>query len=347
MTIQGPLDIVDNRNLSAVSFPIARTVRNRRYPCTLRQQGLTLEATVARLSRVTRGDYEGDRRPARARLGSNGDQGVDVTFYNDAVRNSSATAYDERLVPWYFQHWANRMVELADLEPSGQIVDLACGSGMITRALLPSLGPAGTIAGIDLNPGMLAHAQSTIDDARVSWHEADASSLPLDDASVDVLCCHQGLQFFPDRGAAIDEVHRILRPGGRIVVAVWGHLDGNPEVVAMSHAIGEFLGDDLGRAMTGPCGFPVPEELQQLLGDHGFVDTRVESVSEIARHPDVRDAMDGQFDALPISGSIEALGPARRTELLDRICEVLEPYVDENDALAIPATNNFAVGTKP
>lgn len=270
-----------------------------------------------------------------------------MTFYSDAVRNKSAMAYDKRLVPWYFQHWANRMVELANPEPSAQVVDLACGSGMITRALLPKLGPIGTIAGIDLNPGMLAHAQSTIDDPRVTWHEADASSLPLDDASVNVLCCHQGLQFFPDRGAALDEVHRILRPDGRVVVAVWGHLGDNPEVAAMSQAIGEFLGEDLAKAMTGPCAFPDPQELQRLLGEHGFVDTTVESVSEIARHSDVRDAMDGQLDALPIAGSIDALGPARRYELVDRICEILEPYVDRNGALAIPATNNFAAGTKP
>jgi SAM-dependent methyltransferase len=270
-----------------------------------------------------------------------------VTFYDDAVRNSSATAYDQRLVPWYFQHWANRMVQLADLEPSSQAVDLACGSGMITRALLAELGPAGSIVGIDLNPGMLAHAQSTIDDARVSWHEADAGNLPLDDSSVDVVCCHQGLQFFPDRGSALDEIHRILRPGGRVVVAVWGQLEDNPEVAAMSQAIGEFLGDDVGQAMTGPCALPDPEQLQELLGAHGFRDVGVATISEVARHPDVRDAMDGQFDALPIAASIDALGPAKRDQLVDRICEALGPYVDESGALAIPATNNFAVGTRP
>lgn len=282
----------------------------------------------------------------RVVYGRTATKGVEMAFYGDAVRNSSATAYDRRLVPWYFQHWAGRMVDLADPGASAQLVDLACGSGMITRALLPKLGPAGTIVGIDLNPGMLAHARSTIDDARVTWYEADAGSLPLDDASVDVVCCHQGLQFFPDRGAALDEVHRILRPGGRIVIAVWGHLDDNPEVAAMSQAIGEFLGEDVGRAMTGPCGFPDIRALQELLDNHGFIDTSVEASFETARHPDVRDAMDGQFDALPIAASIDALGPERRAELLDRICEVLERYVGETGALAIPAVNNFAVGTR-
>ncbi len=231
-------------------------------------------------------------------------KGCLVTFYEDGVRSSSATAYDQRLVPWYFQHWASRMVQLAALGPSSQVVDLACGSGMITRALLPELGPTGTIASIDLNPGMLAHAQSTVDDDRVSWHEADAGDLPVSDATVDVVCCHQGLQFFPDRGTALDQIHRVLRPGGRLVVAVWGSLDDNPLVAGLSESTGEFLGHDVGQAMTGPCGFPDPEELRAVLDKRGFVYVEVEAVSGIARHPDVRDAMDGQFVAVPIAASI-------------------------------------------
>jgi ubiquinone/menaquinone biosynthesis C-methylase UbiE len=270
-----------------------------------------------------------------------------MTFYEEELRNSSATAYDQRLVPWYFQHWADHMIRLAAPEVDSQAVDVACGSGMITRALLTRLGPRGWIAGVDLNPAMLAHARSTVADRRVTWHVAEASRLPFQDEAVDVVYCHQGLQFFHDRPAAVNEICRILRPGGRVVVAVWGHLEANPEVSALSAAIGEFLGPDAGHVMTAICGFPDRDALGVLLGASGFVDVQVENVRQVARHPDVHDAMDGQLEALPIAASVRALGADRRSELLGRLCEILAPYVDDAGVLSIPATSNLAVARKP
>lgn len=229
---------------------------------------------------------------------------------------------------------------------SSQVVDLACGSGLITRVLLSQLGPNGSIVGIDLCPGMLAHAKSTVQDARVAWHEAEATDLPLADETVDIVCCHQGLQFFSDQHAAVREIHRVLRPGGRVVIGVWGALGDNPEVAAMASAIGEFLGQDVGDAMTGPCRFPDRNERRSVLHEGDFVGIEVETVSKTAHHPNVRIAMDGQLAALPIAATIDALGPERRAELLDRICELLKPYTDDTGALSVPACSNLAVATK-
>ncbi len=148
----------------------------------------------------------------------------------------SVAVYDRELVPWLFEHWGEPMVDLVAPDPSSRIVDLACGTALIVRHLLDRLDDSAVVLGVDFDSAMLVYAAATIDDPRVSWHEADATRLPFGDSSVDRVTCHQGLQFFPDRLAALTEVRRVLAPGGRLAVATWGRLEDNPWPTAMSKA---------------------------------------------------------------------------------------------------------------
>ena len=99
------------------------------------------------------------------------------------------------------------------------MVDVACGTGVVARLAAARVGPAGAVTGVDVTPGMLAVARSiSADGPPIEWHEASAGKLPLPDASADVVLCSLGLQFFPDREAALREMRRILVPGGRLAV---------------------------------------------------------------------------------------------------------------------------------
>jgi ubiquinone/menaquinone biosynthesis C-methylase UbiE len=267
-----------------------------------------------------------------------------VSFYEEGVSNSAAEGYDQKLVPWYFQHWADQMAELADPGPSDRILDLACGSGLITRTLLPRLDAEGRIQAVDLNAGMLAYASAVVDDDRITWHEADAGSLPFADDAVDIACCHQGFQFFPDKPAALSELRRVLRPGGRLVLGVWGPLDRNPLVASMHATFGPFLGDDLAAAMEGPCGFPDAADLSVLLDEAGFTQVRVQAHEKVAEHPDVRAAMDGQLDALPVVSAVQSLGQ-RRAELVEAMCSYHQAATSPDGTLRLPAVSNVAVAT--
>ena len=259
----------------------------------------------------------------------------------------SAAAYDGELVPWLFEHWAEPLVDLVDPHPSSCIVDLACGSGLIVRHLLGRLGDAGTIHGVDVDATMLEFAATTVTDDRVVWHESNAADLPFETGSVDRVTCHQGLQFFPDRSAALAEIRRVLAPGGRLAVATWGRIDDNPWPDALSSSIGELGGDDAGAGMAIVCALGDPSELGSLLSNAGFEEVTVHEQSRIAMHGDVRAAVAGQLAALPSRSAIDDFTHGQRAALVDLMCELLDDHVDDTGRLSVMSTNNFAHATSP
>jgi ubiquinone/menaquinone biosynthesis C-methylase UbiE len=134
-----------------------------------------------------------------------------------------AEMYEHFFVPAIFEPLARLTVEAAQVEPGQRALDLACGTGVVTRLLAPRLGPTGSIVGLDLRPGMLevARARGNMAGAPVDWRQGDAVTLELADASFDRVVCQQGLQFFADRRAALAEITRVLEPAGRLTLAVW------------------------------------------------------------------------------------------------------------------------------
>ncbi len=259
----------------------------------------------------------------------------------------SVAAYDNELVPWLFEHWGEPMVDVVAPEPSSRIVDLACGSGLIVRHLLSRLDATGTVHGVDIDSAMLAYAAATVDDDRVTWHESDATRLPFETGSVDRVSCHQGLQFFPDRLAALAEARRVLEPGGRLAVATWGRLEDNPWPAALSTAVGRMLGEDTGAGMSVVCDVGDPGEVGELLRSAGFVDVLVDERAHTVTHRDVRIAAAGQLAALPSGSAIDELSLGQRIELVELMCGLLADYIDPSGRLHVTSTSNFACGVSP
>lgn len=270
-----------------------------------------------------------------------------MTIPEEARPSPAAVAYDHDLVPWLFEHWAKQLVDLADPAPSACIVDLACGSGLVIRHLLNRLDEDGRIMGVDLDPEMLAYAATTIDDSKVSWHESDASRLPFANESVDLVSCHQGLQFFRDRNAALAEVRRVLRPNGRVAMAVWGRLEDNPWPAALSEAVRALLGDAAGDSMSIVCRLGDPNDLADLLRDANFDDVAIEVRGRTAKHPEAARAVAGQLSALPSGTAIDDLARGRRTELAIKMRELLSGHTGPGGRLSVPSTCVFAAATKP
>jgi len=261
--------------------------------------------------------------------------------------DASVAAYDTELVPWLFEHWAEPMVALVAPEPSSRIVDLACGSGLIVRHLLRYLDRSGELHGVDIDAAMLAGAAATIDDRRVTWHEADATRLPFETASVDRVSCHQGLQFFPDRPAALSEICRVLAPGGRLGVATWGRLEDNPWPMSLSTAVGMLLGDDAGAAMAIVCDLGDPDGVSELLRGAGFENVTVREQTRTATHHEVSAAIEGQLAALPSGSDIDGLTDEQRAGLVEHMCELLADHTDATGLLAVTSTCILAAGTAP
>ncbi len=271
-----------------------------------------------------------------------------MTFYEaDAGAERIAVAYDLRLVPWLFELWADRLVTVAEPGPAAQVLDLACGTGLLVRVLLGRRGDDAHVHAVDADPSMLAYAARRASDNRASWHQADATHIPMEASTLDLVVCNQGLQFFPDPATVLVEISRVLRPGGRLALAVWGHLDHNPWPKAMSVALGDELGDDARHGSESVCGLGNPEQVHRLITSAGFDDVEAVEVQLTATHPDVRDAIDGQLAALPSAGAIDALGQPRRSRIIDAMTHGLHEWTAHDGALALPSSCVLATATSP
>jgi SAM-dependent methyltransferase len=145
---------------------------------------------------------------------------------NRSFSGSLPEFYDRHLVPMDFEQFARLMAEQVRTMASGDLLEIAAGTGVVTRALARTLPASVAITATDINPAMLARARSHTGLERVTWQEADALALPFADRSFDCVLCQFGVMFFPDKAQAFREALRVLRPGGRYLFNVWGDLDG-------------------------------------------------------------------------------------------------------------------------
>lgn len=159
-------------------------------------------------------------------------------------RNYGGTAaenYQRYFVPFIGGPVAEDLVEVARLQPGQRVLDVACGTGVVTRMAAERVRSSGAVAGLDVNAGMLAVARSeTPPDISIDWYEASAEAMPLGDEAFDVVLCQMGLQFVPDKLAALREMRRVLATGGRLHVTLPGP---RPAIFAiMAEALARHLG---------------------------------------------------------------------------------------------------------
>ena len=128
------------------------------------------------------------------------------------LTHAAAQTYDDFFVPALFADWAPRVADAAGVEAGQRVLDVACGTGVLTRELARRVGPA-SVVGLDPNEGMLAVARRRT--PKVDWRRGHAEALPFGDRSFDVVTCQFGLMFFQDRAAGLRQMWRVLRPGGR------------------------------------------------------------------------------------------------------------------------------------
>lgn len=192
---------------------------------------------------------------------------------------ASMSVYEDVMVPRMFTPWAQVLLDEVALEPGDAVLDVACGPGSVTRLAAARVGTRGHLTGCDLSGAMLAIAAAKPPDpaaAPIDYVETPADRLPLPDAGFDAALCQQGLQFFPDRPAALAEMRRVLRPGGRVAIAVWSDIGQSPPFAALGAAIRDVAGDELAdRFRGGPWGLSSAEELGALLERAGFLQPRV------------------------------------------------------------------------
>jgi SAM-dependent methyltransferase len=254
---------------------------------------------------------------------------------------SSAQTYEDVLVPRLFTPWARLLLDGLGLRPGEAVLDVACGPGSVTQLAAIEVGSSGRVTGVDLSPAMLAIARAKPlppGAAEIDFRLASAERLLVANADFDVAVCQHGLQFFSNRAAALAEIRRAVRPGGRVGIAVWAEIDLSPPFAALEGAIREIAGSELAdRYRGGPWGMPDINRLRELLQKSGFNEVRVAQQVLPLRFESAAQ-LGATLLASPLAADLDGLSVQRRKQL----SEVLERRVAADDALLAEAVANLA-----
>lgn len=260
---------------------------------------------------------------------------------NTTTGENPAEAYQRYFVPGMFIAWSEVLLERAAPQSGEQVLDVACGTGVVARNVAPKVGSTGSVVALDINPAMLAVARSTpaSSGASITWQEGSALALPFPDETFDLVLCQQGLQFFPDRVVALKEMRRVLRPQGRVVLSVLQALQYNPIYEALYDAAARRLGTTAS-ALASPFSLNDPDELRGLFQSAGFQQVEVAPAMITARFPEparfVQMTVLSSAAVLPVFAQME---PAARKELVEAVAQDLQPmlrsYID-GDAILFP-----------
>jgi ubiquinone/menaquinone biosynthesis C-methylase UbiE len=221
--------------------------------------------------------------------------------------------YERYFVPAIGEPVATELLRAAALRPGERVLDVGCGTGIVARFAAEAVGSEGSVVGLDVEPGMLAVARSVTVGAGIEWIEASAESIPLPDESVEVVLCQMSLQFVPDRARALEEMRRVLVPGGRLVLNVPGPPSSFFE--PLSEALAKHVDPKAAAFVERVFSLHDVDQLTALLEGAGFRNVSVEAGEIELSLPPPKDFLWQYAAATPMSGIIMEAGEAARKEL--------------------------------
>jgi ubiquinone/menaquinone biosynthesis C-methylase UbiE len=239
-----------------------------------------------------------------------------------AFTGSIPALYDRYLGPLLFEPYATDIAARLSKLTEGRLLEIAAGTGVVTRALARALSDNIQIVATDLNEPMIDYAATQLSSSRVKWQQADAMSLPFEDTSFDAVVCQFGVMFFPDTIKAYREALRVLKPGGRFVLNVWDRIEENEFAHLVTCAVKELFPHDPPMFLTRtPYGHHDPEKIRNELQKAGFTEVTSETIGRRSQAGSARDPAIGYCQGTPLRSEIEARDASRLQEATDAATE--------------------------
>jgi ubiquinone/menaquinone biosynthesis C-methylase UbiE len=257
------------------------------------------------------------------------------------LTGTAAELYERYLVPAITGVWAADLVQRAALQPGEWMLDVACGTGIVARLAAEQVGAQGAVVGLDLNTAMLevARALPRPPGAAITWTEVSVLDMPFPDASFNVVLCQLGLQFFPDRPQALREMHRVLAPGSRLLLSVFGPLAHNPVPQALAEALERHLGPHASAIKRAEHDLDDPGALDDLVTGAGFAAVTSETTTQQIRFPSPREYVRIQFAATPLATLMQEMPSEQQATLAEAVIAdvsgALRSYIGD-DGLVFP-----------
>lgn len=233
--------------------------------------------------------------------------------------------YDTYLVPMIFEPYATDLVNRLKAKPPSRVLEIAAGTGVVTRALASALPGTTSIVATDLNQAMLDRAAVAGTKRAVEWRQADAMQLPFPDATFDTVVCQFGAMFFPEKSRAFSEARRVLRPGGAFIFSVWDRIEENEFADTIMAALATLFPQDPPRFMARtPHGYHDRGQIARDLADGGFVTSpHIETITARSRARSAREPAIAYCQGTPWRNEIEARDAARLGEATDLATEAI------------------------
>ena len=254
------------------------------------------------------------------------------------VQTHAARRYQEILVPALMAVWAPHLLDIAAIQSGDRVLDVACGTGVAAAAAAERVGAQGSVAGLDLNPAMLAVAKELR--PGIEWQEGDAIALPFSDASFDRVICQFGVMFFADRHAALREARRVLRPRGVLALATWASIELSPLYVQMAEIVERIAGSEAAAIVRAPFVLPDRASLERMLSNAGFEVIESRSKTELVSYPNVDLFLEGEIDATPLGAALQAKGNGRSDQVTAAVRTAAETFAT-SDGVVFPITANL------
>ena len=249
-----------------------------------------------------------------------GSSGTDKVF-----AGSIPKFYDTYLVPLLFEPYATDLVNRLASRSLSRVLEVAAGTGVVTRALASVLPERVSIVATDLNQPMLDQASALGTTRPVEWRQADAMQLPFQDGTFDAVVCQFGVMFFPDKTQALSEARRVLRPGGVLIFNVWDRIEENEFADTVTAALASVFPEDPPRFLARtPHGYHERSRIEQDLVSSGFsAPPEIVTLAARSRAKSPRDPAIAFCQGTPLRSEIEAHGASRLGEATDLAADAI------------------------
>jgi len=241
-----------------------------------------------------------------------------------------AEVYEAEFVPALFRPFSGTVADVAGVAAGQRVLDVACGTGVLARTVAKRVGPTGQVLGLDANPEMLTVARRL--DKAIEWIDGRAEALPLPDASVDAVVSQFGLMFFDDRVAALREMRRVLRPAGRLAVAVCDAVERSPGYGALATLLQTLFGGRVAGAFRAPFAIGDAALLARLAQQANLPHAEVLRRSATVRFASIDALVSTERACVWTLGGL--LDDAQFDRLLHEARSVLAPYVQAEGSVA-------------
>ena len=259
------------------------------------------------------------------------------------LKGSGPEAYERYMLPIHCLTRAEDLLDRINLRARERVLDVACGTGVVSRYAASRVGFLGHVTGVELNPGMLEVArQISACYDQIEFVEGSALELPVPDSQFDAVLCQQAIMFFPDRVKAVREMYRALKPGGRVGLNVWRTPEHNPTFGFLIQALEKHAGHDAADFMRSPFVMKRVAAMRAIFEDAGFADINVVIRVDTLRYPSVAHLV--RFETLNIPNP-EIQSDGMQKALTRQMDELVADYIDD-EGVVFPLQDYVVVASR-